>query len=78
MFLYHFENIDLKYLLCNLSDVGKAAARLVDFLDGQGTPLSSIHLIGFSLGAHAAGWSGATITVGKLARITGTYSVFTS
>ena len=57
----------------NTRDVGKATARLVDFLVGEGTPLSNIHMIGFSLGAHAAGWSGATITVGKLARITGIF-----
>jgi hypothetical protein len=58
----------------NTRDVGKATARLVDFLVGEGTPLSNIHMIGFSLGAHAAGWSGATITVGKLARITGIFT----
>lgn len=56
----------------NTRYVGKAAALMVDFLVRQGTSLDSIHLLGFSLGAHAAGWTGASTTVGQLARITGT------
>lgn len=55
----------------NTRDVGKAAARLVDFLVSEGTPINYIHLLGFSLGAHAAGWAGASLTVGQLPRITG-------
>lgn len=55
----------------NTRDVGKAAADLVDFLVNEGTPISYIHLLGFSLGAHAAGWAGASVKVGTLPRITG-------
>ncbi len=58
----------------NTRDVGKAAAGLVDFLVNEGTPINYIHLLGFSLGAHAAGWAGASVKVGTLPRITGTLS----
>ena len=37
----------------------------------QGSSLADIHVVGFSLGAHVAGWVGSAITTGKLARITG-------
>ena len=44
----------------------------VDFLvEKAGAPLSSFHLIGFSLGAHVVGGAGAAITSGTLPRITG-------
>ena len=55
----------------NTRDVGKATAKLVDFLVNEGTPINYIHLLGFSLGAHAAGWAGASVSVGTLPRITG-------
>jgi hypothetical protein len=60
----------------NTRDVGKAAAGLVDFLVNEGTPINYIHLLGFSLGAHAAGWAGASVKVGTLPRITGTLCFF--
>lgn len=55
----------------NTRYVGKATALLVDFLVRQGASLDSMHLLGFSLGAHAAGWAGSSLTTGQLARITG-------
>ena len=58
----------------NTRYVGKAAALLVDFLVQQGASLDTMHLLGFSLGAHAAGWTGSSLTTGKIARITGTFS----
>ncbi|CAG7659430.1 unnamed protein product [Allacma fusca] len=50
--------------------VGRFTASLVDFLVGQGTSLKNIHLIGHSLGAHAMGWAGRSVQVGKIPRIT--------
>ncbi|XP_067002045.2 inactive pancreatic lipase-related protein 1 isoform X2 [Anabrus simplex] len=36
----------------------------------EGVPLSSLHVIGFSLGAHVAGIAGSLLTIGKLPRLT--------
>ena len=55
----------------NTRDVGIQVAKMVDFLVREGTPIGNIHLLGFSLGAHVAGWAGASVTVGKIPRITG-------
>jgi len=52
--------------------VGELVANLLRF--GVIEDLSQIHLIGFSLGAHVAGWAGNTterITGSKVARVTG-------
>jgi hypothetical protein len=43
----------------------------IDFLVGNGTPLSKFHLIGHSAGTHFAGGAGAEVTSGKIPRITG-------
>ncbi len=43
----------------------------IDFLVGNGTPLSNFHLIGHSAGTHLAGGAGAAVTSGKIPRITG-------
>lgn len=46
--------------------VGRQLAKLVRSLD---VPLDKLHLIGFSLGAHVAGFAGAEL--GNVSRITG-------
>lgn len=46
--------------------VGRQLAKLVKSLN---VPLEKIHLIGFSLGAHVAGFAGAEL--GNVSRITG-------
>lgn len=52
--------------------IGNRTAAFVDFLvQDVGVELSSIHLIGFSLGAHVAGTAGEGVVSGKLSRITG-------
>lgn len=53
-----------------LPDVGRIVARFVDLLVAAGASLDKIHLIGFSLGAHVAGYAG-TFNNGTVARITG-------
>lgn len=46
--------------------VGRQLAKLVRSLD---VPMDKLHLIGFSLGAHVAGFAGAEL--GNVSRITG-------
>lgn len=43
----------------------------VNFLIENGTPLSSLHLIGHSAGSHLSGVLGSEITAGKVPRISG-------
>ena len=43
----------------------------IDFLIDNGAPLSSFHLIGHSAGAHLVGAAGASVTHGKVPRVTG-------
>lgn len=51
--------------------VGKQVAMLISGLNEKlGLPLNDVHLIGFSLGAHVAGFAGAELK--NLSRITGT------
>ncbi|KAK4029260.1 hypothetical protein OUZ56_022267 [Daphnia magna] len=57
--------------LINVPIAGAATGAFVDFLIGQGTPLSAFHLIGFSMGAHVVGNAGAAVASGILPRITG-------
>nr|CAD7463219.1 unnamed protein product [Timema tahoe] len=50
---------------------GDYLALFLDYLIYSGMPLSTLHIIGFSLGAEVAGFTGRAITSGKLPRITG-------
>nr|CAD7198397.1 unnamed protein product [Timema douglasi] len=50
---------------------GDYLALFLDYLIDSGMPLSNLHVIGFSLGAEVAGFTGRAITSGKLPRITG-------
>lgn len=50
--------------------VGRQLAKLIRSLD---VPLEKVHLIGFSLGAHVAGFAGAEL--GNVSRITGTLNL---
>ncbi|XP_072941193.1 pancreatic lipase-related protein 2-like [Epargyreus clarus] len=51
--------------------IGRMAAMFIDYLVARGLNLSRTHLIGHSLGAHSAAVAGATITSGRVSRITG-------
>ncbi|KAH8257957.1 hypothetical protein KR038_003397, partial [Drosophila bunnanda] len=54
------------------SGAGKKVAALVDFLvTGYGMSLESLEIVGFSLGAHVAGYTGKQLTTGKAGKIVG-------
>uniref|UniRef100_A0A6P7F436 Pancreatic triacylglycerol lipase-like n=1 Tax=Diabrotica virgifera virgifera TaxID=50390 RepID=A0A6P7F436_DIAVI len=55
----------------NCEPIGKFSAKFVDFLVDQGVQLSSLHIIGMSLGAQIAGLTGKNMKSGKAARVTG-------
>nr|XP_034191636.1 pancreatic lipase-related protein 2 [Osmia lignaria] len=56
----------------NTRIIGPRVARLVNWLDAQGAvSLSSLHVIGFSLGAEIAGFMGKALAPRKVGRITG-------
>lgn len=55
-----------------IKTVGKKAAKLLDYLvKNVGLQLDDIHLIGYSLGAHAVGHAGQYMKSGRPGRITG-------
>lgn len=55
--------------------MGDQLAKFVQFLNGVDVKASSLHIIGFSLGAEAAGFAGKTLKRQGLmiGRITGTF-----
>lgn len=60
------------YASANTVRVGRHSAALLDHLSqSTGMDMSSVHLIGFSLGAHVAGLIGQYVTKGRIKRITG-------
>ncbi|KAJ8372909.1 hypothetical protein AAFF_G00275590 [Aldrovandia affinis] len=55
----------------NTESVGKEVARFIDWIEETGKlPVENLHLIGYSLGAHVAGFAGSH-TANKVGRITG-------
>lgn len=52
---------------------GGRIAMFIDFLVSTGVSLDSIHIIGHSLGAHAAGYAASNIKSGKIHRVTGIF-----
>ncbi|XP_015586846.2 lipase member H-A isoform X2 [Cephus cinctus] len=54
-----------------VSKVGVMIGRLLDQLILSGVSLTSMHIIGFSLGAHVAGFAGKNVKLGVVKRITG-------
>ncbi|CAH1407427.1 unnamed protein product [Nezara viridula] len=63
--------IDYNRIAKKTVDVGAYTAELINFLVENGAKPNDFHLIGHSLGAHIAGFAGASIKKGKVARITG-------
>jgi hypothetical protein len=58
----------------NCQLVGHHLAEFLDYLDSRGVALSNVHVVGFSLGAEVAGYTGQRLRAGKdprLPRITG-------
>ena len=54
----------------NVKRVGEQTGIMIQYLIDHGSDLNRFHLIGFSLGAHAAGTAGSTLN-GSIPRITG-------
>lgn len=58
----------------NVQLVGRQVARLIELLNvASGVENTNIHIIGFSLGAHVAGYAG--METKNLGRISGTFRV---
>lgn len=65
---------DLLYIVARyrVEDVGKMVAQFVDRIVAEnGLNVSSIHLIGHSLGAHIVGVAGRNVKSGRISKITG-------
>ncbi|KAK7600947.1 hypothetical protein V9T40_008388 [Parthenolecanium corni] len=59
------------HAVINTQPVGVYLSKFLKFIVKHGVQIKSIHLIGFSLGAEIAGFTGKDKSLGKLARITG-------
>ncbi|KAJ8949851.1 hypothetical protein NQ314_008103, partial [Rhamnusium bicolor] len=54
----------------NVKFIGQYGAQLVDYLVLNGLNISTLHVIGMSLGAQIAGYVGQSVTSGELPRLT--------
>lgn len=61
------------HAVLNTRIAAKYLAKFIEYLVYKKFYLSKIHLIGFSLGAEIAGFTGKNLKIGKLPRITGKY-----
>ncbi len=61
------------HAVINTRTVGNYLSKFLNFIVSNGVPIKSIHLIGFSLGAEIAGFTGKDNSFGKLPRITGKF-----
>lgn len=59
------------HAVLNTRIVASYLAKFIEYLVSRGFYLSKMHLIGFSLGAEIAGFTGKNLKIGKLPRITG-------
>lgn len=64
------------HAVLNAHIVGVYLSKFLKFIVKHGVPIKSIHIIGFSLGAEIAGFTGKDKSLGKLARITGKFRIF--
>lgn len=55
----------------NVAVIGKYTAQLIEYLVSRGMVLSTVHLIGHSLGSHMAANVGAHLKSGNITRLTG-------
>ncbi|XP_038220937.1 inactive pancreatic lipase-related protein 1-like [Zerene cesonia] len=51
--------------------IGRIGGQFIDYLVSRGLKLNQTHLVGHSLGAHAAGVAGHSLKSGRVSRITG-------
>ena len=67
--------LDYYTVLGRVPCVGRDVSILLTALQNyRGLQWNQVHLVGHSLGAHAAGFAGKYVIGGKLARITGWYN----
>lgn len=64
------------HAVINTQPVGVYLSKFLKFIVKHGVQIKSIHLIGFSLGAEIAGFTGKDKSLGKLARITGNFEMY--
>lgn len=57
----------------NAKITGTYTARFIKYLHSRNVSINNMHVIGFSLGAEAAGFTGKSVTSPKLPRITGEF-----
>lgn len=63
-----------RHAVLNTRVAARYLAAFIEYLVSRGFRLSKIHLIGFSLGAEIAGFTGKNLKIGRLPRITGNVS----
>lgn len=64
------ESLNYPKAVASVRAVGTWTGNFIRFLASNGASLRKMHVVGFSLGAHVAGYAGAMVA-GRVGRITG-------